>query len=423
MRTSYNRENNEDSNVKTEKDIKVEEPKQLEGKSETENKEISVEGILNALENKDTQVMDTRLTLEEEFDYIFSDGLSDAVTTDFYRISEEIDEALEDDRLSRIEESSDDLVEDDDDIGNEEDEDIDEEEIDLNEDDYDNSDEDNNEDKKPKEKVVKSNDDVTPLKFNGKKVLIGTISAIVIVAGVTAGYKAISNRNSIEGLEKQITKLYTSSKKDDLKSNVDSSKIDKYYTKLDELGTSGETQSIRSELDTISSYIADRGILDEINSSSYDLNSNDMQSKLDKVKVSSMNYAVPSLTDSISSTIRQITEDYNYFISLRDELSLVSDYTNFDVKDYQIKINEVNHTVNKKELQDKLDSISKSIKLSETVEDIKNQSSQKIDEAVGEATNSFSEKLSEISDNIKDIVPNMIDAIKEFFSGDKSQGN
>ena len=416
MRTSYNRENNKDSNNIVEKDKQNALTQELktneDSTSEIPKDGVSVDKILNALENKSVEEVNLGFSENEEFDLIFSDGKVDAVTTDFYKISDEIDEALEEDRLSRIEDSHCEF----------EDKNIDlvdlDEGIDL--------DKDTNEEGIDNEDIVEKHylkKDKEGYKFNTKKIIIGTASAVAIIAGVSFGYKAINNRNSIEGLERQISKLYTSSKKDDLKNNVDSSKIDKYYTRLENLGSNEDTDNIRLELDSISAYIADRGILDDINSSSYDFNSSDMQSKLDKVNISSLNYSVPSLTDSISATIRQITEDYNYFIALRDELSLVSDYSNFDVKAYQLKINEVSHTVNKKELQDKLDSISKSIKLSETVEDIKNESSQKIDEAVDKVSTSFGEKLSEISENIKEIVPNIINAIKDFFSGDESQGN
>ena len=419
MRTSYNRENNKDISDKDEKSVKIETPEELKTESDTsedtndtQSNGVSVDKILNALENKSIEKEDLRLSLDEQYDIIFSDGKSDAITTDFYKISNEIEEALEEDRISRIEDECEDLGEEVLDLGIEGVlDDTVEEEIDLNE-----KDEISSEDEEQEQtKSTKS--------FNTKKIVASSVAVVVIVAGVTVGYRTISNRNSVEGLEKQITKLYTSSKKDDLKSTVNFNKIDKYYTKLDELSDNEDTQSIRSELDTISAYIADKDILDEINSSGYDLNSSDMQSKLDKVNISSLNYSVPSLSDSISSTIRQITEDYNYFISLRDELSLVSDYSNFDIKSYQLQINEVSHTVNKKELQDKLDAIAKSMKLSETVEDIKKESSEKIDEAVDKVSSSFSEKMSELSDSIKELIPNMINAIKDFFSGEDSQGN
>lgn len=426
MRTSYNRENNKDISDKDEKSVKIETPEELktdldtsENTNDSQRNGVSVDKILNALENKSFEKDDLRLSLDEQYDIIFSDGKSDAITTDFYKISNEIEEALEEDRISRIEDECEDL---DEDLGAEVldlgiegvlDDTV-EEEIDLNEKEETSS-EDVEDVEQEQTKSIKS--------FNTKKIVASSVAVVVIVAGVTVGYRTISNRNSVEGLEKQITKLYTSSKKDDLKSTVNSDKIDKYYVKLDELKDNEDTQSIRSELDTISAYIADKDILDEINSSGYDLNSSDMQSKLDKVNISSLNYSVPSLADSISSTIRQITEDYNYFISLRDELSLVSDYSNFDIKGYQLQVNEVTHTVNKKELQDKLDAIAKSMKLSETVEDIKKESSEKIDEAVDKVSSSFSEKMSELSDSIKELIPNMINAIKDFLSGEDSQGN
>ena len=417
MRTSYNRENNKDISDKDEKSVKIETPEELktdldtsENTNDTQSNGVSVDKILNALENKSIEKDDLRLSLDEQYDIIFSDGKSDAITTDFYKISNEIEEALEEDRISRIEDECEDLDEDLGaevlDLGIEGVLDDTVEEIDLNEKEETFS-EDVEDVEQEQTKSIKS--------FNTKKIVVSSVAVVVIVAGVTVGYRTISNRNSVEGLEKQITKLYTSSKKDDLKSTVNSDKIDKYYVKLDELKDNEDTLSIRSELDTISAYIADKDILDEINSSGYDLNSSDMQSKLDKVNISSLNYSIPSLADSISSTIRQITEDYNYFISLRDELSLVSNYSNFNIKGYQLQVNEVTHTVNKKELQDKLDAIAKSMKLSETVEDIKKESSEKIDEAVDKVSSSFSEKMSELSDSIKELIPNIINAIKDFF--------
>lgn len=139
-----------------------------------------------------------------------------------------------------------------------------------------------------------------------KKIVIGS-SVLIISLGVYGGYRSFSNRNSLDSLETQIERLYTSSRKDGIKNGAN---LDKYYDKLDNLGDSDRSKALRSELDCISQYMADMKELDYINSSSYDLGSSDLLTKLSKIVMSATGYSVDGLSNTVKSTVDTIDNDY-----------------------------------------------------------------------------------------------------------------
>lgn len=411
MRTSYSRENKED----------VKEEVENEQTSPNDEGGVTTKKILEALE-RNAQLDVTgdiseepnlfNKSVKDDYEDIFADDGFDLVTPDYHKISMEVDLALREDYEKEV-------------LSREVPTEEQEEEFDLNEE----VEEPNN------DNTVKGNEDIRNEDTSNlgshegvrsyKRWFTGTVAALVVVLGVTAGVKYLGSNsvNDIEDLENKIEKLYTSNRKDDLKSNVDSSKLDKYYSQLDAIEGEEGKEDIKEELDTISYYIADKAILDEINSSGYDFNSSDMETKIEKVRESAKGYNVYSLSESIYAIIDQIENDYFYFLSIRDEISLVSDYSTFDVDAFQLKINKVSHTVNKQELQSKLDSISNSIKITDAVSDIKDASTEKLSEAVDKASNDFIEKLDSITESLKELVPNIVEGLKSLISGDSAEGN
>lgn len=232
-----------------------------------------------------------------------------------------------------------------------------------------------------------------------KKIVIGS-SVLIISLGVYGGYRSFSNRDSLDSLETQIERLYTSSRKDGIKNGAN---LDKYYDKLDNLGDSDRSKALRSELDCISQYMADMKELDYINSSSYDLGSSDLLTKLSKIVMSATGYSVDGLSNTVKSTVDTIDNDYKSYISLRDSLSSVSNYSDFNISYYQKKVNEVSHKPNKEELQGMLDKISDSIKLDGKVEDIKNATEDKIEEASNGIIENIGNFFSSLIEGVKNI--------------------
>ena len=433
MRTSYNKDLKSKETFPKEEVAEIEEGVNKDDTNlevdEDDNSEASIEGILKAIEDNYTPIECDDL----EYDFIFTTSVEEANSVDFPKLFKEIDEALysakkkEEDSINynkigeSIEDSLKSFISYSDEEGNQD--------VDLFEDTEDVLENDGETNVSPvgdimgNEKVetesenTESSDIGISNSLKPSKTLIkGVVIAVIVVGGIVVGCNIVNNRNSVSGLEKDINNLYTSVRKDDIKGSVTESKLGKYYSKAEELGVS-KTKDIIDELDCISLYLADKGIIDNMNSSSsYDLNSSDRQSNIEKVKYSYKNYKVRGLADSIEKGISRLNSDYEYYIGLRDDLSTVNDYSGFDVKGYQIKINDVTHTINKQELQGMLDSIAKSLKLEETIQDLKDTSSAKIDEATG----SFMDKLDAITNSIKDLIPNIIEGIKHLFLGNKS---
>lgn len=379
MRTSYCQESKDSSDQVRleEQDLGMDEDDILKEEEECDMAE-------------DDEEQDLGMSDEDKFDNIFSNGVYEVITPDFYKISQEVESALSlenDGVLNPEDEVTCDTIED---IG-EKDENV-------------------SSSKGENSSVIKK----PPL---SKKLIAGSVTLLVAL-GVSFGCGLLGNGDEVKDLEKQIDKLYTSNRKEDLKNNVTDDKLYKYYEKLDGIKDSEDKKGIKEELDTISYYLSDKGILEQINDSSYDLNSNSSKDDLDKIKRSSSDYSVSSLSSTISSKVNQIEGDYSYFVNLRDELSSVQDTANFDIGGYQVKVNKVTHTSNKQELQVLLDHVSRGMKISETVEDIKNSTSVKVDEATSDIKNDLSTKMGEFSDSAQTFLSDILEEFKDIFSKD-----
>lgn len=382
-----------------------------------ENKETQNSNILENIEKneasngyndlEDIEVDTSEVNEEKEFENIFSDGSYDVITPDFYKISQEVESALniENDKIVET------FYGDDDD------------EIDLNADDVEGTEDVDGENSILENNLQEGDTSSAEKPVFSSKMIISSVVLLVALGVSAVGYKALNGGNDIEDLENQIGKLYTSSKKDDLKSNVNDDKVSKYYDKVDSLGNSEEAISMREELDTISYYLADKEILDNMSSSSYDLNSSDFKANIEKVKNSCLGYSAVPLSSSIENMISALEEDYNYYTNLRDEISVLKDSEDFDLKAYQLKVNNVSHTPNKQELQSIIDTVAKDRKLEATIEDLKNTASDKVDEAVSDAKDDLGSKLDEFIDNSQSFFSSILEEIKGLFSKDVSSEN
>lgn len=250
------------------------------------------------------------------------------------------------------------------------------------------------------------------------KIIAGVISSIVVVIlAVFVGSRLLGEENidTVGDLQDKIEELYTNDKKEDIRSNVSSSKVDKYLEKLDTLEDleDSDKESIRSELKSISYFIADKDILDEINSSDYDFNNPDMAVKLSKVDDSIKEYTVPGLVMTNNNILVNIKADYEEYVNLKNELSTVKDYLSFDDEGYQLKVNKVNHKVNKEELQDLLDELVKAKENAQQIEDLKKAATE---EALKKAQELQEETEKSLND-AKDKLDSYKEEAENFFSG------
>lgn len=333
MRTSYNRN-------KTETVIKeVEEVKQEESVQDS---------IMKG------KLMETYLTIEEELSYIREEelrGYSDAVNNAADEFTErELElERRKNARNNNFEEDD----EDDDEVDEEEDEDF---------------------DKKMSTK---------------KKVVIGvSIATGVIVLGLggVVGYnKFFGTAKKLESIETRISKMYTTPDKVDIKSNISQEVLNEYYTELLDLYEKGENvNSPIEELDTIGYFLNDKDKLLDYNDESYDLTTAGLTESISDIVDNTKVYSVSGLAVSINNLASQITDDYNYFIELRQELNGISDVLNFDETTYQGKVDSVDHIPNKTELSAIMDKL--------VVDKQAEEAQKKVQEAADEQAKADAEK-------------------------------
>lgn len=289
-----------------------------------------------------------------------------------------------------------------------------EEEVEDDSDEYDDSTEENTEDE--------SNEETRSTNSNKiKKILIGAgVLAGVTILGVV-GYNAFSNSLDISNakdMEDSILELYTNDKKEDIRDGVSSDTVDKYLSKLDDIDMSDDDKtSLKNELKTISYFISDDEIVDSITDNSYDYNNSSTSDKLDKVKESAKTYSVSPLAVTMTNNVSKAEEDYNYFISLRDELSTIKDYINFDYEGYQKKVNNVTHKVNKEELQDMVDELYNAKVKAEEVEELKEKATEEALKKAEELQKETEDKLNDARDDLNTYKEETKSFFESLFSG------
>mgnify|MGYP004581254021 CR=1 FL=1 len=154
---------------------------------------------------------------------------------------------------------------------------------------------------------------------------------------------------SLEDIKTRVSKLYTDSKKSDIKSDVTQDTLDEYYKELSFIKGEG-TDSVTKELDTIGQFINDKGILTGYNDDSYNLDTAGLIDNVNSIKNGTENYSVSGLVLTINELASKISSQYDDYKELRSEMEKFKDYINFDEADYKSKIDDITHTPNKDEL-------------------------------------------------------------------------
>ena len=192
-------------------------------------------------------------------------------------------------------------------------------------------------------------------KKSNKGLIIGCSVAIsVIVLGI-GGY-AVYNRffntgKALLATEESISRLYTTPEKTDIKSGISQNDLNEYYMELIGIQKKGENvDNAVMELDTIGYFLNDKARLEEYNSDSYNLTTVGLTDSVAGILQNTREYSVSGLAVTISNMAKEVTSDYENFISLRQELNGISDVMNFDESAYKGRIDLVTHIPNKTEL-------------------------------------------------------------------------
>lgn len=267
----------------------------------------------------------------------------------------------------------------------------------------------------------------------GKKVAIGFGIAFCVVAvaiGLLFGIKTLSgSKTSLSDIDTMISKMYTSKDKSDIKSSVTQEDVNKYYMDLMKLQKKNvDVSSEMAELDTIGYYIEDSDTLMKFGDASYDLTTAGMQDTIEGIETRTSEYSVPGLAVTINSYAEKILSDYDYFVSLRQELNGIEDVMFFDEEGYKTKIDAVTHTPNNTELNaiyDKLVVDKQAAQAQAALDAAKDEESKAAAEKALQDAQELQKKTQEELDNTKkqleEKAQEAADAIKNLVGGSSKE--
>lgn len=197
---------------------------------------------------------------------------------------------------------------------------------------------------------------VKPVKKKSRKgLIIGCSVTIAVVALGVGGYtvydRFFNTKKALEATEEDIDMLYTSIEKSDIKSGINQSDLNEYYMDLIGIQKKGaNVDDAVEELDTIGYFLEDKHKLEIYNSEEFNLSTVGLSDSISSILDNTRKYTVSGLVVTINDMSKEVTEDYENFINLRQELNGISDVINFDAEWYKSKIESVDHIPNKTEL-------------------------------------------------------------------------
>lgn len=189
-----------------------------------------------------------------------------------------------------------------------------------------------------------------------KKIIIPLVVGGVVVIGLVVGgmyyLKEGNYATSIDKVHNTIDRMYTNKDKSNIKGTVSQKDLEPLYDSLLKMQEKGkDVLDELSELDTIGYYIADVSNLDGYLDKSFDITTPGMLDNVEDIVQNTKDYSETGLAMSISDKADTISDEYNDFIQLRQELQGITDVESFDETLYKDKINAVTHNPNREELE------------------------------------------------------------------------
>lgn len=264
--------------------------------------------------------------------------------------------------------------------------------------------------------------------YKNRKFMIASsiVGVIVISSGVFMFISSRNRLNSVEAIKDKINNMYTNEKQVDIKDSIDGDDVDRVMSSIERLEGKEDLSSLKKELLNIDIYLADSDKVDELNDKYYDFNNASFDESVNTLKESVVAYTTPGLAVTMNNNIKGIEDDYNYFKTLRDELSSVSDYLSFDEKAYQKKVNNVSHSTNKEELQDLLDELKKAKANEKKVQELKDKATdealKKAEELQKETQKSLDDAKNELN-TYKEEAGNFFSDLVNKIKGEDKQGS
>lgn len=220
----------------------------------------------------------------------------------------------------------------------------------------------------------KSGGENKPPKKKSKKLLIGIIisSSVVIVTVVLLFIFVINpmiskdngndtaivlTESDMQDMQYEINLLYTDDLKSSIKDGYKVSDLDEYRLKLKNAPSGELKTSMLNELNTIENYMNDSETLKVYEDLGYNLEPTIVDDTCLKIQQGTDKYTVDGLKATIYNRAGAVIKERNEYVGIKEELLKVSNPINFSESNYQSRIDTINHTVNKAEVQSMFDSL------------------------------------------------------------------
>ena len=201
-------------------------------------------------------------------------------------------------------------------------------------------------------------------------------------------------------VQSQIDKLYVDNLKSDIKDGYTVSDLDSIkdlVSKLDEK----DSKNFLDELSTIELYLTDIKKVNTYADLSYNIEPDYVGEDLRQAQRNTESYTVAGLKATMTSKIKDITDDRDAYLGLKGELKLVKDPINYDETLYKGKISAIKHTVNKEDLQSMSDSLVAEKELAKAEKALKEAEDQKAKEEAQSALEAAQKKQKEMESQLE----------------------
>ena len=160
-------------------------------------------------------------------------------------------------------------------------------------------------------------------------------------------------------VEEAIEAMFANSDKTELVASCNQAALDELYALLTEASTHDEDiEATYNRVQTLELYLKAKEYLDDMSKAETALSEVNIE-EVQRIKVATEIYTEFGLKTVTANQAQEILDDYSIYTSLKEELSAVTDYLNYDTENARARVALIKHSPNRTELELMLDSIVK----------------------------------------------------------------
>ena len=259
---------------------------------------------------------------------------------------------------------------------------------------------------KPKKKLGKGA--IVGIIVGSVAVIAAIVVAVILLMGNISGFndntESTISQGVVDELQSEINLLYVDNLKTDIKDGYSVSDLDKFRKEVKEYSGYKDCSDIINELNTIEAYLGDKKKIDTYSDLSYNIEPDYVGNDCTSIKSGAETYTVAGLKSTIVNKASDVINDRNNYLTIKKELSGITDVLSFSEKNYTNRISGIKHTENKKELQSMYDKLvsDKEIALAEkSLKDAKDEEAKKKAEDELKEAKEKNEQASKELENMK----------------------